>query len=113
MPNYLASAQKARAKISPAGREVNLLSSVPDDGAWNSPTTPNSQAIKVVQSQFQRGEIDGNLVRFGDIKYLAGTEVSIDSSMQIEDGDTTYNIVNIVEVKPGDVPILYKIQARS
>lgn len=95
--------------------------------------------ISGVQLSYAANEIDGNLVRADDKKFLIDASVRIDSDMRIRDlgtgkdivplGDwivgfhefggndtaevvTDYSIISVEEIKPGSTSMIYKVQAR-
>ena len=60
--------------------------------------------------------VDGNLIRSGDMKVLAAPlSMTLDPKMTgaITRGDESWSIVNIKELNPGGIKLLYTIQVRK
>lgn len=98
--------------INKYGRDCHLVSFIKSGTDYDPDITEELIPCKVLQSIFNTNEIDGTLVRRDDKKFLISSSSSPTIEMNLKDGDKTYSIISLLEVKPGDKLILSKIQAR-
>lgn len=73
-------------------------------------------AVRLVQAQFKKADNSGTLVETGDVLYLVSTQgVAIDPALanrMVVDG-TTYEVIRVDPLQPGDTVMLWKIHARK
>lgn len=104
------------------GRSVTFkkLSRTPADTAkpWRITGTtadPDISTIAVaVLIGFKRSEIDGQIVKNGDMKALVAPVTGVDLTEYnvLIDGSVEWSIKNVELIKPGTTEFLYKIQLR-
>ncbi len=93
------------------GRNASLVSMTETGDAWNPVQAEVLAPVVIVQTQFSAMEVDGDLVRSSDKRYLMDSSVVPTSDMRLRDG-VDYSIMNVDEIKPGTLGVLYKVQAR-
>lgn len=107
---------KARASsikgVSENGRNVVLRSFTTSGDDWNPVQVPVDTTVKALQSRFDAKEIDGTLIRTDDKLFLIAGGADIGLAKRLIDGGVDYEVVNVREVKPGAVSILWKVQVR-
>ncbi|MEE7442672.1 hypothetical protein MOR12E_28875 [Methylobacterium oryzae] len=110
-------AQTAREMIDEFGRAMVLRR--PNPGTYNAGTdshagggAPVDTPIMAVVTQYREKEIDGEIIKRGDVRILIAG-VKPDKDNFILDGVDTYTAVNVETLKPGDLALLYKVQARK
>ena len=85
----------------------------PDTGEVVDPGEHEEHDGYAVEDSYSAGLIDGSAIRVGDLRLLC---VKIPKPRQGEDrlrvGDREYEIVNVNPVSPGEVEIMYEVQAR-
>lgn len=109
---YSRAQSQAERALNKYGRDCHLVSFVKSGTDYDPDITEVLTPCKVLQSIFTTNEIDGTLVRRDDKKFLIGSDHSPTIEMNLKDGDKTYSIISIQEVKPGPTLIMSKIQAR-
>lgn len=109
---YSRAQSQAERALNKYGRDCHLVSFVKSGTDYDPDITEVLTPCKVLQSIFTTNEIDGTLVRRDDKKFLIGSDHSPIIEMNLKDGDKTYSIISILEVKPGPTLIMSKIQAR-
>lgn len=90
-------------------------------GFVTSQGTPTDYAVSGVRTQYKKSEINGTNVKDGDFQVIlaannrttsAALAVVPDTSMEIIDGGSTYKIVRVEPIQPGNVNVIYKLQVR-
>lgn len=119
MPNYARLAQSAGRVIAAAGVPVTLTRNTLDDYDPTQGTVDtlgaNTFTGAGVRDQYALKDIDGTLVRSGDVRiYLS---MVIDGGPQpgdqlMMDGDK-WVVVSAPPIKPGPIVLLYDVQARK
>jgi len=97
--------------IAANGREMVLREMVESGTAYNPTLTPVDTPVVGVVETYKLQEI-GGLVQQGDKRVLLSAEVVPKPEMKLVDGSTEYEIIDVGEVKPGDVSILFALQIR-
>jgi hypothetical protein len=98
--------------ISRFGRDFTLRT-LDKSGVSYNPVIVNSDVtIKGVFTKFKASEIDGTLVESGDKMIIVDSSVIPNVEQRIVDGSSEYSIVDVDEIKPGEIGMIYKIQAR-
>lgn len=71
----------------------------------------SQETVKAVQTDYKEEQIDGSIVKRGDKMFLISANGIVPPSTNdlIDD----WKVVNVNEVKTGDLPILYKVQVRK
>lgn len=121
MPNYARLAASARRQITAAGVSVTLKRDRLDD---YDPTQGTAELFgstsftgKAVRDQYNIKDVDGTLIRSGDVKlYLVwdDEDPNMQTGEQITTGDgEVWKVVKPNPVKPGPVVLLYEVQARK
>lgn len=111
--DYTSLASTASRLIIENGRTVKLRAMVPSGPAWNPSFTASDTDVKAVFTRYSTREIDGLVIQATDIKVLLSSSVVPDATMRLVDGSIDYSIVDVVEIKPGPVSVLYIVQARK
>lgn len=108
-------AQTARELVDEFGRTITLRRVNP--GAYSAASDSFSGAssvdhtVKAVFTSFKAQEIDGEIIRRDDKRViLAGIAPLVGD--QILEETTTWRVLSVETVKPGDTDILWKVQAR-
>ena len=117
MSFYTKLATTALSIISSKGQSVTLRSvaTTTPGNAWEPTRTPTNSTAKAVREQYTVGEIDGDLVRRGDRRYLvaaSGLSAAPDVDDRILD-DIEMEIVNVDVVAPAGTAGVYIVQTRS
>lgn len=124
MVNYTSLAATAKRLIESNGRDVTLvrLSETPviPSQPWRGTTTASTTVTaKAVIVAFLEEEVDGELIRRGDLRAVIA-ENSIVPSQPIEDftllrddENQEWKILDVQKVRPGPVTIVYKLQIRK
>lgn len=99
--------------ISEKGRNVTLRTFVKTGTGLNPTLTPTDTTIKAVVIDYKLSQVDGTLVKMGDKEFLLVSDTVITEDMKFVDGSVTYDIVMVKQVAPGDLDIVYKVQARK
>jgi hypothetical protein len=95
------------------GRSLTLRAKNTSGDAWNPVEgAPTDTSVTGVVVFYGANEIDGTLIQSNDKRCMIDSTVAPTVKMSIIDGGTTYKIIDIEEVKPGDTTILYKLQLR-
>lgn len=122
MVDYNAAKATATRLLSENGRTVQIIAAGTATGPAYDPT-PGADIITevtAVVTGFSTIEIDGTIIRALDKKMLIDADdiqEAIDAggpieAQKIKDGDITYSIVNVDQIKPGPVDIMHKVQCR-
>ena len=111
MYNYGPIAATAVRLLAKFGRTVLLISETKGGTAYAPTLTTTSIEITAAIIGYTAKEIDGTLIQANDKILLTTSPVTL--SNKVTDGAITYNIVSILEIKPGNTPILYKAQLRK
>lgn len=104
--------------IAESGRTLVLWEEVTNDGGpWDDLPVDQFYPVIGVQTAFDANEIDGDLVRMDDIRFLIASGTAINNTMRVIDSAAPtitqgYSIKNLGTVRPGASLVLYKIQAR-
>lgn len=117
--DYNEIAQDALTSIQEAGRSFSITRST---GTFNPATNvitgpaPITYNIPGVMTSFANRDIDGEVIRLQDRKILlaaAGLPIVPNTSDKVTDGSDVWNIINVEEIRPASIPILYKIHVRK
>lgn len=118
--SYLTNRATATRLINKKGRTVTLSNKVvttPDPAEpWNkTPGTDVTEDTKAVIMKYELKEIDGELVKVGDMKalvpYIEGVDVK--NFDTLIDGSETWKIKKVTPVQPGDTLIFYRLNLRK
>lgn len=110
--DYNKALASAKRLIRENGRDVTVRTFTASGDEWNPVQVPNDVVVKAVQTQFKAEEIDGTLIRTDDKLFLIAGGADISLAKRLIDGGIDYEVVNVREVKPGAVSILWKVQVR-
>jgi hypothetical protein len=122
MPNYISLRSTAKRLLDASGRSLKLFraSTVPGDAQkpWRGPNSPpTSLTIRGVFDNYSLSEINGDTVKRGDKKVYvsAPSSGSLTDYDRIEDSKdkSTWSIVGIEPIEPGDTTLLYVLQVRQ
>lgn len=124
------------------GRLMVLVRQTQTGTEWNPTIEERLAAVVGVQTQYTAAEINGDLVRSDDKRYLIDSAIPIRNDMRIRDvgpdfvlgntplgqwvagadafgvadypteGVADFSIVNVEALRPGNTTILYRVQAR-
>ena len=103
----------AQTMIDERGRNIQLVSKTYSDDGPNPTILESSTTIKAIERSYEQHQIDGTNIMSGDKIFIFVSSTVPTTRDEIIDGSKTYSIVNVIEKKPGDVSILYKIQVRA
>lgn len=96
---------------------VLLFSGAPTGTAYNpQPGADVPQPVKVVQTTFEKKDVDGSTIQKDDVKFIISPEnVTMDPELanRITVDGITYQAVNVKPLKPGSVVMLWTVQARK
>lgn len=98
--------------ISKFGRDFTLRTLIKSGPSYNPVIVNSDQTIKGVFTKFKAGEVDGTLIQSSDKMVIVDSAVIPSVDQRIADGSSEYSIVNVDEIKPGEVGMIYKVQAR-
>lgn len=100
-----------------AGTTAYIVRAGTPTGPAHNPTpgTPSDLAVTVVYDKFRNNEIDGTLIKAGDLKILVAAGSVVPTVADgFKDGDgNQYTIINVTPLKPGGVVVMWEIQARG
>jgi hypothetical protein len=110
--------QTAEPLIERFGKSATLTTFQAASGGdpWNPvPDTPVTQDVTVVQTVFDLRDRDGTLVQEDDVMFLLSTagDPTTDLAQTLTVESVVYQVVRIMPLKPGDITMLYKVQARK
>lgn len=95
------------------GRNVQLVEKVQSGGvAWNPAHQEVKTTVKAVGITIRNDEFPDALIQKGDRGYLVDSAVPVTTEMKIID-DGEFEILDFIEIKPGDQSILFKVVARG
>ena len=106
-------AETAARLIDRHGRSMQLLTDSQSGDPWDPVLTQSAQDIVGVQTQYEAHEIDGELIRREDKRFLLDATVTPDTAMRLRDDGVDYSIINIDKIQPGTTSIIYKLQVRK
>jgi hypothetical protein len=96
------------------GRALTLVSQSRSGPRFNPTITITSTAVFGVQTQSVASEVDGDLVKSTDTRFLIDSAVPIAVEMRLNDGlSVNHSVVSVDELKPGMTSILYRIYVRG
>lgn len=109
------------AQIADKGRAVSLVFKT--QGTYTASTdsfsgkTTATQSVSMVITDYNKNEIDGTMIKTGDRLGLLAPQTDLTRAPKtgdsVTDGGETLSIVNVLEIKPGDTTLLYKLQLRK
>lgn len=122
MVDYASLATIAQQLINENGRDVTITKLDRDANnpsqPWN-PQTPTNTVVgplKGVLVPFRNNDIDGTLVRKGDMKALVAandtTPNLIEEFDELDDAGDIWKIVDTTVINPGPVRVIYKLTLR-
>ena len=113
-PTHTRLAATAKRLIAANGRSINLQKEVRQDGpAYNPTISIENTAVTGVETRFSANEIDGVEVLRTDKAFLLNSDVDPADFIRLMDGSNKYSIVSRQVINPGEVTIIYKVQARA
>lgn len=116
--DYSGITKAALFQIADKGRAVKILYKTAGsyDPTADSVSGDSVESVEVMAlvTNFNQRDVAAGLVEAGDMQVTIAASgiVKPKTSDIIEDGEE-FTIVNVTEIKPGSVPILYKIQVRK
>lgn len=113
------SATQALRQIAKHGRWIKIVTKsggyLPDEDDFAN-QDEESEDAQGLFTMFHNREIDGELIRVGDRRVLIaaqGLAAAPSTGNLIRDGSTTYKVVKVDTLQPGDTTVLYKVQVRK
>jgi len=94
------------------GRLMHLVTLTGTGPTYDPRPSETLTPIIGVQTEFMSEEIDGELIVRGDKRFLFDGRIAVTNDMRIRDNGIDYSVVDPGEVKPGEVVVLYRTQAR-
>lgn len=114
-PDHIEFAELATELITENGSEMTLRTETVATG-WPPVSTISDQTITAVRtgnvSDSQIRNSDGR-IKMGDANMLMDSTIAPTEAAKIIDGAKEYQIIDIGEVVPGDVSILFKLVVRA
>lgn len=110
--NYSGLQSTATRLISKFGRDFTLRTLQKSGPSYNPVIVNSDVTVKGVFTKFKAGEIDGTLIQSSDKMVIIDSSVIPDVEQRIVDGSNEYSIVDVDEIKPGEIGMIYKVQAR-
>lgn len=80
------------------------------------PGVPTNHACVVVFDEWRADQIDGTLIRRGDLKILVaahGLGITPTPADTFRYGGKDYAIINVRPLQPAGVPVMFEVQARA
>lgn len=116
--DYTNISKTALAQIADKGRTIGILYKT--EGTYDADTdsvsgnSAETVVVKAVVTNFNRRDVADGLVEAGDLQVLiAASGIAKPRTNDIViDGDE-FTVINVTEIKPGSVAILYKLQVRK
>lgn len=110
----------AVAQVADKGRDVTYVYTT--QGTYDASTdsisgqSSTSAIISMLVTNFNFREIDGTLIKSGDRLGLIANGATLSrvpkTGDQVNDGGETFTVVSILNIQPGEEPLLYKLQLR-
>ena len=99
--------------INENGAPMRVWREVATGPDYDPSVTIETVGIIAVRSKFSTNEVgDGSRIKSTDLKLLIDSSVDPREYQKIIDGSNELQIIDVPEVIPGEVSILYKVQAR-
>lgn len=116
-PDHVELAEVAKELISENGAPMQLWREVVTGGTDYDPNSGTvsieTADITAVRTKFSAFEVgDGSRIKSTDLKLLIDSTVNPKEYQKIIDGTKELQIIDVPEVIPGEVSIIYKVQAR-
>ena len=112
-PTHTKLAATATRLISENGAPMQLWREVTTGPDYDPIVTPETADITAVRTKFSAFEVgDGSRIKSTDLKLLIDSSVNPKDYEKIIDGAKEMQIIDVPEVIPGEVSIIYKVQAR-
>lgn len=112
-PTHTKLAATATRLINLNGSAMKLWREVTTGPDFDPVITPEDEDITAVRSKFSSFEVgDGSRIKSTDIKLLMDSSVNPKEYQKVIDGVNELQIIDSVVIAPGDVTIIYKVQAR-
>lgn len=88
----------------------------PDTMAWVDTTDDVDYQTYSIRKEYSIKEVDGTIIQQGDSMLVVpayGLPEDLDTTYQVLIGSDVQNVVNIGNVSPGNVPLLFNLQVRN
>lgn len=116
--DYSSLNETVQAQVADKGRTVQIVYKTA--GTYN-PTldaldndSEETVEVKAIITNFSKRDVSASLVEQGDLQVMIAANVTKPKTNDIvSDNGEEFTIVNVVEIKPGGTPILYKLQVRK
>lgn len=95
------------------GRDMVLRNFTISGDDWNPVKTDVDIDVTMAVTDYNAKDIDGTLIRQNDKKFCFFTSATVDHDSVIVDGSDVYSVINIEEIKPGEVVVAYIVQGRK
>lgn len=95
------------------GKTATLTGETLSGDAWDPTVSETDTEVTVVQTDFTQAERDGTIVQADDIMFLMEASVEPTTADTLTVDGTTYQVVNVMPLRPGSVTMLYRVQARK
>jgi hypothetical protein len=120
MVDYVKLAATTQRLIDNNGRTFQFVlkgSAVDPAKPWDGNADGSTESAKGVFLSYSRREIDGTKIQAEDKRLVVAAQnlsADLTTAIKVRDGGTDYQVVGPVRVvQPGDVVLLYEIQARA
>lgn len=124
MVDYVRIAQRTKAIVEANGRNVSIYrkSTTPGDSSkpWRGPSAPDTlvATVKGVVYPFEFKDVDGTIIRRGDVKVTIAHDSLPPGTTDLEvldwldDGGVYYKILGVSVIGPGGFRLCYDIHVR-
>jgi len=111
MSTYAEKAAKAKVKIQTKGKPLVIRKYTQTGPSFNPTRTPHDENTFGVLLEFTADE-RGTIIPVDHKKILFPSDFDLREFEEVIDGDDTYQIVNVEELAPGPVCIMYTVQVK-
>jgi hypothetical protein len=112
-PLHTKLAAVAERLINENGATMTLVNETTTGPDYDPVVTEITQDVIAVRTKFSANEVgDGSRIKSTDVKLLMSSAVDPKLYQKVNDGVDEMQIVNADVIKPGELVIIYKVQAR-
>jgi hypothetical protein len=113
MTFYSDMAQLATDLITEFGRPMILRKYTIGGTAYSPTKTPVDSPVIGVFTSFKTSDIDGTLIKEGDKVILIDSAIEPSKADSVIDEGFVYEVVDIMDITPGDTSVMYKLHVRK
>lgn len=105
--------QAATSGIRENGRAATLVTISNSGNAWDPVQTSMEVDVIVLQTAFKAEDKNQWLIEAHDKAFLLDSSITPIVGSTLVDGETSYSIINVATLAPGETTILHKLQVRA